>query len=74
MPKHHILPQILSNTPPRKIYRIKELPTVTGLSLTTIWRLQKSSAFPARVQLSPGRVGVPAELVDAWVASRTEVA
>jgi len=59
---------------PRRIYRNKELPTVTGLSLTTIWRLQKSGDFPPRLQLSPGRVGVSAELVDAWVASRQQAA
>jgi len=57
-------------TAPRRIYRNKELPTVTGLSLTTIWRLQKAGQFPPRVQLSPGRVGVSAELVDAWISSR----
>ena len=58
----------------RRIYHNKDLPIVTGLSLTTIWRLQKTGNFPARVQLSPGRVGVMASEVDAWVESRQQVA
>jgi prophage regulatory protein len=58
----------------RRIYRLKELPRVTGLSLTTIWRLQKSGDFPPRVQLSPGRVGCLASAVDTWVESRQQVA
>lgn len=63
-----------TNSPPRKIYRTKELPIITGLSLSTIWRLQKAGEFPPRVQLSPGRVGVFAEQVDAWLNSRRQAA
>lgn len=41
----------------------KDVVALTGLCYTTIYNLEKKQAFPARKQLSPGRV--------AWV--RTEV-
>lgn len=65
---------IPTKEPSRRIYHIKDLPSVTGLSLTTIWRLQKAGQFPPRVQLSPGRVGVPASAVEEWLNSREQAA
>jgi prophage regulatory protein len=43
---------------------------ITGLSDTTIWRLTRSGALPAPVRLSPGRVGWPSAVIDAWLATR----
>ena len=57
----------------RKYYAHKDLPIVTSLSRVTIWRMQKSGNFPPMVQLSPGRVGVSVEAVDAWLESRPAV-
>lgn len=42
----------------------------TGLSRTTAWRMERRSEFPARVQLSPGRVGWWESEVSAWKMSR----
>lgn len=42
----------------------------TGLSRTTAWRMERTSGFPARVQLSPGRVGWWESEVSAWKMSR----
>ena len=46
---------------------------VTGLSRVTIWRLEKQALFPARVQLSPSRVGWHGHEIKAWIDSRPRV-
>lgn len=46
---------------------------LTGLSRVTIWRLEKQALFPARVQLSPSRVGWLGPEVKAWIDSRPRV-
>jgi len=45
----------------------------TGLSRTTIWRLERKGIFPRRIQLSPGRVGWDSDSVETWVKSRPTV-
>ena len=40
------------------IYHPKDLPPVTGLSVVTIWRMQRRGEFPPYIRLSPGRVGM----------------
>ena len=42
----------------------------TGVSRTTAWRMERTGGFPARVQLSPGRVGWWESDVTAWKMSR----
>ena len=43
----------------------------TGLSHTTIWRLEKTGDFPARLQITEaGSVGWRESEVDAWVHER----
>ncbi len=34
-----------------------QVKVISGLSRTTVWRLQKTGDFPAAVQVSPNRVG-----------------
>lgn len=46
---------------------------VTGLSRVTIWRLERGRGFPARVQISPGRVGWVGKEVKEWIESRPRV-
>ena len=41
----------------REIWRIGKVMKATGLSRTTIWRMEKSSAFPGRVQISARNIG-----------------
>ena len=42
----------------------------TGLSRTTIWRLEQTHQFPARRILAPRRVGWLASEIDHWIAHR----
>lgn len=48
----------------------KQIKELTGLSRTTVWRLQKAGDFPAPVVISPGRVGWREREVMAWARSR----
>jgi len=43
---------------------------LTGLSRTTLWRLERAGAFPTRVQLGANSVGWRAEEVKAWIEGR----
>ena len=42
----------------------------TGLSRTTIWRLEQRGDFPARRQITPQRVAWVADEVREWVRTR----
>ena len=53
-----------------KILRFCELRELTGLSRSTVWRLERARLFPARRRLSRSAVGWLAEEVDEWIASR----
>jgi prophage regulatory protein len=44
-----------------------EVRLITGLSRTTIWRLQKTGEFPKAVRISPGRIAWRASEVTAWL-------
>ena len=57
-----------------EIIRPRNLPAVTGLSRTTIWRLEQSGDFPKRIRLSAGAVGYRRPEIEAWLASRQTVA
>jgi predicted DNA-binding transcriptional regulator AlpA len=46
----------------------------TGLSRTTIWRLEKIKDFPKSVRISPGRRAWRESDLDRWIASRLEPA
>jgi predicted DNA-binding transcriptional regulator AlpA len=48
----------------------KSLMNFTGLSYSTIFRMEERGEFPARRQLSPGRVGYLRSEVEAWLISR----
>ena len=55
---------------PERIMRAKEVVKMTGLSRTTIWRMEKSGQFPSRVSLGVGSVGWrESEVVD-WLSTR----
>ena len=56
----------------RKIIRIKEVIDRTGLSRTTIWRLEKSGRFPGRIKLSARSVGWFECQVDEWIRDRRQ--
>jgi prophage regulatory protein len=53
-----------------RILRRKELRSVTGLSDTQVWKMERAGLFPARRQISPGLVGWLESEVDAFLKSR----
>src|SRR5262249_53376442 len=55
---------------PDRFLRGHEVLTRTGLSRTTIWRLERFGNFPARRRLSPNTVGWRESEVEEWIASR----
>ena len=55
---------------PACILRVDQVMARTALSRTTLWRLERRGAFPARRQLSPGAVGWIEAEVEAWILGR----
>jgi predicted DNA-binding transcriptional regulator AlpA len=55
---------------PERIIRSKEVQELTGLSRTTIWRLERSGKFPARVPLSSNIVGWRYSDIFDWIETR----
>ncbi|PIE46016.1 MAG: DNA-binding protein [Gammaproteobacteria bacterium] len=53
-----------------RILRAKEVISLTGLSRTTIWRLEKQGEFPARVSLGGNRVGWRVSEINHWIGTR----
>jgi len=54
----------------RIIIRKAEVVRRTGLSATTIWRLERDGEFPPRVRLTEHSVGWPEVEVERWIADR----
>lgn len=52
------------------IIRPRYLQALTGLSRTTIWRLERAGEFPKRIKLSSGAVGYKLDEIQAWIDSR----
>jgi len=47
-----------------------EMVKLVGLGYTTCWRLERAGSFPARKQLSAGRVAWLRTEVETWISSR----
>ncbi len=58
---------------PERILRAKEVAKITGLSRTTLWRMEKSGTFPNRVCLGVGSVGWRFSEVSQWMDHRKDV-
>lgn len=56
-----------------RMIRSKELVKLTGLSRSSLWRLEKVNCFPPRRKLSTGTVGWSLKEVEEWIASRETV-
>ncbi len=52
------------------ILRTPDVMKATGLSRTTLWRLERSGRFPERVRLGPNSVGWVESEVLAWIDAR----
>ncbi len=53
-----------------RILRAKEVVQLTGLSRTTIWRLENKGEFPRRVSLGGNRVGWRLSEINSWIGTR----
>lgn len=67
-PKPQMSPSAPRNE--RDVVSRAELGRLTGLSSTTLWRMETDGRFPARVRLSHKRVGWRRSEVAAWLAER----
>jgi len=53
-----------------RLLRWAQVRDITGLSRTTVWRLQKAGDFPLPVRMSPGRVAWRERDLCDWTAAR----
>ena len=53
-----------------RILRLNALTKLTGLSRTTLWRLERAGEFHNRIRLSKNSVGWDESDVARWLASR----
>ncbi len=53
-----------------RIVRAKEVVEMTGLSRTTIWRMERYKSFPARVSLGKNSIGWKLSDIQKWVDNR----
>ena len=53
-----------------EIIRRSEVVGMTGLSSTTLWRLENNGCFPARISLTEKRVGWRRSEVEAWLNAK----
>ena len=69
---NHVVTKVPSSTDssPERIVRAKELQELTGLSRTTIWRMERKGEFPGRVPLSGSSVGWRYSEVMEWMRTR----
>jgi prophage regulatory protein len=56
-----------------RLLRRGEIKGITGLSPTTIWRLEAEGKFPAHRLISRGLIGWLSSEVDAWLQSRPAI-
>lgn len=49
----------------------RQVQRIAGISRSTAWRLEREGGFPARVRVSPGRVGWWESELDQWKRSRS---
>lgn len=54
-----------------EILRYSGVERATGLSRTTIWRMERAGQFPSRRQISAKAVGWIRSEVEDWIAARS---
>jgi prophage regulatory protein len=57
-------------SPPYEIYRMGKVIQLTGLSRSSIYRLEALGLFPSRIKLSVSASGWRSEEVQSWIANR----
>ena len=68
-----VAPTTSPDSSSNRIVRAREVQKMTGLSRTTIWRLENKGDFPRRVSLGVGSVGWLHGDVKRWIDSRENV-
>lgn len=53
-----------------QIIRSSDITRLTGLSRTTLWRLERLGKFPARVRLGVNSVGWRSDEIESWIDHR----
>lgn len=73
----YLLDNVIQNTAipqafdtPDRIIRSKEVQKMTGLSRTTIWRMERVDEFPKRVSLGVGSVGWKFSEINLWIQNK----
>lgn len=56
-----------------RLLRTNEVIRQTGLSRSTLWRLEREGKFPKRRQIGPASVGWLEHEVNEWIKSRKAV-
>ena len=56
-----------------EILRFAAVKQATGLSRTTVWRLERAGLFPRRRQITPNTVGWLRQEISDWIASREPI-
>lgn len=57
----------------QRIIRKKEVQLATGLSDTTIWRMERLGEFPARIQLGTNSVGWLESDIISWIEGKKKL-
>lgn len=52
---------------PERLLSEPEVQRITGLSRVTRWRLEQERTFPARLNISPGRVAWRLSDIEGWI-------
>lgn len=60
-------------TPPNRLVRLPQVSDLTGLSRTSIYRLERAGEFPRRVRLGLRSVAWRESDVVAWITTRSGV-
>ncbi len=50
-----------------RIIRFEKVKELTGLSRSTIWRLEKNKLFPKRIKITNRNVGWLLSEIEAWI-------
>jgi prophage regulatory protein len=64
--------RMASSTVPLRLLRFGEVRQRTGLSRSTIWRMERSGVFPKRVRISINVVAWREDEVAAWIATKIQ--
>ena len=66
-----VAPRVHVDVAPPRMLRFPVVRERTGLSRTTVWRMERRGEFPAHCQLSANTVGWLEEEVTAWIRARS---